>query len=82
MRPKSPAPHRDSLEAEITHHGAALRAGAVVTTRYYGGYERVDILSIEDGYFVVLRFSGQATDYLPKDQIEKVLRDGPEPSRH
>jgi len=47
-----------------------MDVGDQVTTRYFGGYERVKIVYVEGDYFVVLRF-GQATDILPKDQVEK-----------
>lgn len=50
--------------------------GATVTTRYFGGYERVDIVQDHGNYFVVSRFSGQATDILPRDEVEKVLSEG------
>lgn len=54
-----------------------MKIGSSVTTRYFGGYECVEIASVEDGFFVVSRFGGQGFDTMPKDQIEKVLRDGP-----
>lgn len=46
----------------------------VITTRYFGGYESMKIVQVHADYFVVSRFSGQATDILPKDRIEKVTR--------
>ena len=54
------------------------KAGDVVTTRYFGGYERVKILRVHDAHFVVSRFGGAWADVLPKDQIEKVLRSASE----
>lgn len=50
-----------------------LKPGDAVTTRYYGGYERVKVVQSHDSYLIVSRFSGAATDILPKDQIEKMF---------
>lgn len=63
---------------------AKITEGSRVTTRYFGGYEAVIIRQIHDSYFVVVRFGGaaknldggEATDILPKDQIEKITRLG------
>lgn len=53
--------------------------GSRVTTRYFGGYEAVIIRQVHDDYLVVARMGGaaknldggEATDILPKDQVEK-----------
>jgi len=68
-----------------------ITEGSRVTTRYFGGYEAVTVRQIHESYFVVARLGGtaknldggEATDILPKDQVEKVTRFGPalEPSR-
>lgn len=55
-----------------------LAEGSRVTTRYFGGYERVIVRQIHDDYLVVARMNGtaknldggEATAILPKDQIE------------
>lgn len=47
--------------------------GDKVTTRYFGGYECVKVVQVHGDYFVVSRFGGQATDVLPKMQVEKNL---------
>lgn len=57
---------------------AEVNVGATITTRHFGGYERVDVIEIHDHYYVVSRFSGQGIDLMPKNRIEKVLRQGPE----
>lgn len=57
-----------------------ITEGSRVTTRYYGGYEAVIVRQIHDTYYVVARMggaaknldSGEGTDILPKDQVEKV----------
>lgn len=63
-----------------------ITVGSRVTTRYFGGYEAVIVRQIHPTYFVVARFGGHAknldggegTDILPKDEIERVTRFGPE----
>lgn len=47
-----------------------MNPGDAVTTRYYGGYERVKVVQAHETYLVVLRF-GVSTSILPRDQIEK-----------
>lgn len=47
--------------------------GQRITTRYYGGYEGVKVVQVHPTYYVVSRFSGQATDILPKGHIEKLF---------
>ena len=47
-----------------------IAAGDRVTTRCWGGYESVKVVQVLDSYLIVLRF-GQATDLLPKNEIEK-----------
>lgn len=62
-----------------------ITEGSRVTTRYFGGYEAVIIRQIHESYFVVARMGGvaknldggEATDILPRDQVEKVTRLGP-----
>lgn len=57
-----------------------ITQGSRVTTRYFGGYEAVIVRQIHPTYFVVARMDGkaknldggEATDILPKDQVEKV----------
>lgn len=61
----------------MTQRAITPEVGARITTRYFGGYERVDILQIHSSYYVVSRFGGQATDILPTGQIEKVLPSTP-----
>lgn len=59
--------------------------GSRITTRYFGGYEAVLVRQIHESYFVVARMGGkaknldggEATDILPRDQVEKVTRPGP-----
>jgi len=64
---------------------AAITEGSRVTTRYFGGYEAVEVRQIHETYCVVARMGGAAknpdggegTDILPWDRIEKVTRFGP-----
>lgn len=57
-----------------------ITEGSRVTTRYFGGYEAVIVRQIHETYFVVARGGGtwknldggEATDILPKDQVEKI----------
>lgn len=49
--------------------------GQRITTRYFGGYENVRVLQVRDTYYVVSRFSGAASDILPKDEVSKVFDD-------
>lgn len=58
-----------------------MQIGSKVTTRYFGGYEAVIVRQMHETYFVVARMSGaaknldggEATDILPRDQVETVL---------
>jgi hypothetical protein len=64
---------------------AKITEGSRITTRYFGGYEAVIVRQIHETYFVVARMGGaaknldggEATDILPRDQVEKVTRLGP-----
>jgi len=53
-----------------------LKAGSVVTTRYFGGYESVEVISAADKTYTVSRFGGQVVGLLPADQVCKVVIDG------
>lgn len=47
--------------------------GQRVTTRYFGGYESVQVKQIHPTYYVVSRFGEQTTDILPKDQVARAF---------